>query len=234
VYNFADFLNRLEETSWDPAGHLDDTVLGLLAELDGERDLLYREVLSWAAGNLEYRGLRSHETTTHYKWFVYYHETLSFRVWLHQYKSADERVPGHAEVPHNHRYSLASLVISGGFDHHIFHQHKLGLREQASSVRPFRAGDTYTVRWDEIHKLSNLLDHTLTLVIESPIVRHYSEAFYADADRPRRFYDFAGLHSSLCEATRSASAGPSGHGLPAEPAACLPAAGPAAPRTAAG
>ena len=208
MYSFMDFLHGLEGACWQPAGYIDAAVLELLKELDGERELLHQEVLSWATGNLEYRGLTSHETATHYKWFVYYDETLAFRVWLHQYKSSGDRVLGHAEVPHNHRYSLASLVISGGFDHHVFGRGRPSFKELDEPGSPLRVGDTYALQWDEVHKLSALLDRTLTLVIESPIVRHYSEAFYAGADRPRRFYDFAGLHSSLCEATQSALADP--------------------------
>lgn len=201
MHSFEDFLNCLEDARWTPAGYIDDSVTKLLAELGGELEILHQEVLSWREQNLEYRGLRSHETATHYKWFVYYHKKLTYRVWLHQFKPISERAFGHAEVPHNHRYSLASLIVAGGFDHHLFCRGGPELREARKPVRSFRAGDTYAVQWNEVHKLDNLRDRTLTIVVESPIVRHYSEAFYEGTGRPRRFYDFAGMHASLCEAT---------------------------------
>lgn len=201
MQSFEDFLERLDSASWSPAGYIDGRVADLLGELRGKLMLLHQEVASWADGNLEERGLRSHETTTHYKWFVFYHSTLSYRVWLHQYKPFPERTLGHAEVPHNHRYSLASLVVAGGFDHHVFARRGQELIELTKSRRSLTAGDTFVVHCDQVHKLSNLQDRTLTMVVESPVVRHYSEAFYESGNAPRRIYDFAGLHSSLREVT---------------------------------
>jgi hypothetical protein len=51
--------------------------------------------------------------------------------------------------------------------------------------------------WERVHKLSGLLEGTVTLVVESPVVRHFSEAFYEDSGQPRLFYDFTELHSRL-------------------------------------
>jgi hypothetical protein len=79
VQSFDEFLKLLEDARWGPAGYIDDAVMELLTELGGGLDILHQEVLSWAARNLEYRGLRSHETATHYKWFVYYHKRLTYR-----------------------------------------------------------------------------------------------------------------------------------------------------------
>ena len=108
---------------------------------------------------------------------------------------------GHAEVPHNHRYSLASVILNGGFLHHVFERHGAHLREVAAVRRTYQRGDAYAVRHNEIHKLSELCDGTLTLVVESPLVRHFSEAFYGGA--PVRFYDFAGMHELLRAAVQT-------------------------------
>ena len=101
--SFTEFLEGLDKARWSPAGHIDETVLELLRELNADSALLRRQIVSWASENLELRGLRSHETATHYKWFIYYHEKLTYRIWLHQYKSSADRILGYAEVPHNHR-----------------------------------------------------------------------------------------------------------------------------------
>ncbi len=102
-------------------------------------------------------------------------------------------------MPHNHRYSLASVILRGGFQHHSYDRTESDLAELPSARRRLSQGDVYAVQWGEIHKLSQLADCTLTLVVESPLVKHYSEAFYNDRD-PRIFKDFVGLHSQLIAA----------------------------------
>jgi hypothetical protein len=195
VKSFGAFMQRLETLEWTPAGHLDPGVLDLLAELGEEPRLIWDEVQSWSAANLDQRQLSCHETTTHYKWFVYYHSELRYKVWLHQYKSLGERKVGHAEVPHNHRYSLASLIVRGGFTHHRYRQTGSELLELPHECSKYGRGDTYLVDWRQVHRLSDVMNHTVTLVVETPAARHFSEAFYAESGEPSMFYDFAGMVS---------------------------------------
>lgn len=197
--SFHNFLSSLELLDWSPVGHIDPKILDLLAEVGEQPSLIQEAVRSWNLKDLDRRQLRCHETATHYKWFVYYHRKLHYRIWLHQYKLPGERHLGHAEVPHNHRYSLASVIVRGGFVHHSFartHGEVIELPDERMSCSQ---GDAYTVDWARLHKLSELSDHTLTLVVESPVVRHFSEAFYDGSATPRLFYDFVALHASLSE-----------------------------------
>jgi hypothetical protein len=184
---------------WSPSGYIDPKLLRLLAEMGGRPSLIQEAVSSWNADDLDRRQLRCHETSTHYKWFVYYHQKLHYRIWLHQYKLPGERHLGHAEVPHNHRYSLASVIVRGGFVHHSFKRSDGEVIELADERRFCSQGDAYTVDWAKLHKLSELSDHTLTLVVESPVVRHFSEAFYEGSATPRIFNDFVALHAGLAE-----------------------------------
>ena len=197
--SFHDFLQQLERAEWNPVGHIDVRVLSLLTQLGRDPRLIRETVNSWGLKRLEERGLRCHETATHYKWFVHYDERLHYRVWLHQYKSRSERHNGHAVVPHNHRYSLASLIVLGGLVHHFFERTDDGLFELENERQSYSQGDVYTLEWQRVHKLSGLIDGTVTLVVESPVVRHFSEAFYDQSSQPRLFYDFTGLHSRLSE-----------------------------------
>jgi hypothetical protein len=52
------------------------------------------------------------------------------------------------------------------------------------------------ISWTE-RNLSSVCERTVTLVVESPVVRHFSEAFYNESGAPSRFYDFVELHSRL-------------------------------------
>lgn len=194
---FRDFLRSLESLEWSPAGHIDVRAVELLMKVGQEPGLIRDVISSWDTLGLENRQLRCHDTSTHYKWFIHYSRSVRYRIWLHQYKPITQRKFGHAEVPHNHRYSLASVILSGGFVHRVFERTSDGLRELADERRSFMKGDAYTVPWQRVHKLDELEDGTLTLVVESPIVRHFSEAFYDTSSSPSVFYDFVALHSRL-------------------------------------
>jgi hypothetical protein len=195
--SFDNFLQDLERFEWSPAGHIDPGILELLSEIGRNPELVGDAVTSWRANNLDKRQLYCHETTTHYKWFVHYHDELRYKIWLHQYKLRSERNFGYAEVPHNHRYSLASVILRGGFIHHLFARTENGLDELVRERRSFSRGDAYAVDWRRPHKLSGLDDHTVTLVVETPAVRHFSEAFYEKSGKPSLFYDFIELHARL-------------------------------------
>jgi hypothetical protein len=197
VKDFRAFSDRLSLLEWTPAGYLDPRILDLVEELGREPELIGNVVRSWTTANLDERQLSCHETKTHYKWFIYYNSKLRYKVWLHQYKSLAEREAGHAEVPHNHRYSLASLIIRGGFTHHRYKQTDDGLLELAHERDSYTQGDTYLVDWHQVHRLSEIKNHTVTLVVESPIARNFSEAFYAQSGEPSMFYDFIWLRSQL-------------------------------------
>jgi hypothetical protein len=195
--HFRDFLVSLESLDWSPAGYIDAGALELLTKIGQEPNLLGDVVRSWDTPGLENRQLRCHETSTHYKWFIHYSTSVRYRIWLHQYKPMTQRTLGHAEVPHNHRYSLASVILNGGFVHRVFERTDDGLRELADERQSFMKGDAYMVPWQRVHRLDELADGTLTLVVESPIVRHFSEAFYGPSSSPSVFYDFVALHSRL-------------------------------------
>jgi predicted metal-dependent enzyme (double-stranded beta helix superfamily) len=154
-------------------------------------------VNSWSVKGLEKRQLSCHETATHFKWFLHYSERRRFKVWLHQYKNAGERKIGFAEVPHNHRYSLASVILSGGFSHHCFERNDGVLTEHEGARRRYGPGDAYTVGWREVHKLSGIDERTLTLVVESAPVRNFSEAYYGASAEPVTFSDFVGMRPRL-------------------------------------
>lgn len=80
----------------------------------------------------------SHETSTHYKWLLYRSYSPRFTVWLHDYKTDETRGPGYAQVPHNHRYDLCSMVLAGGYDSL---QYDVGADVAMTDRRSFAPGD---------------------------------------------------------------------------------------------
>jgi hypothetical protein len=194
---FSHFLGCLDALDWNIGGQIDSKVLPVLSALANEPEAVQDLVTSWTSENLERRQLSCHETATHYKWFIYFNKRWRFKVWLHQYKTAEERRLGYAEVPHNHRYSLASVILSGGFTHHYFDRSGGAVTESLAERVRFGPGDAYIVQWQRIHKLSELRDRTFTVVVESAPVRSFSEAFYPTLEGPTIFYDFVGLRGRL-------------------------------------
>ncbi len=89
------------------------------------------------------------------------------------------------------------MILHGGFEHHVFDRTPHNLVEAKTMRTSYAKGDAYTVEWNRVHKLDNLADHTLTLVVESPVARHFSEAFYNGSGEPSLFCDFVELHPRL-------------------------------------
>jgi hypothetical protein len=102
----------------------------------------------------------------------------------------------------------------GGFTHHFFERQDGRLAELEQQQACYSQGDAYMVGWHQVHRLSELIDHTVTLVVESPAARHYSEAFYDDSGEPRVFSDFVGLHPRLSADIASLCRIRARHGLP--------------------
>lgn len=196
---FGDFLDRLHEVRWSPPELVPAGVVSLLAGLRDRPWILRDEVMAWASGDLELRGMKSRDTSTHYKWFIDRAESSGCRVWLHQYKPRATRGRGYAVVPHNHRYSFASIILRGGFTHHRFQRQGEHLGEVLRQREVFRADKIYTLTYDEIHSLSDISDLTMTLVVESPVIRNYSEAFYDEAGKPKKFSDMVALYPSVMQ-----------------------------------
>jgi hypothetical protein len=138
----------------------------------------------------------SAEKTTHFKWFVASDPQGRFELWLNQYKPADQRRRGHAEVPHNHRYWFTSLVLSGGFTSTTYDLRDSGALDPRSH-RELRAGATLTVDPAEIHSLHDIQEHTLTFVVQGVPVRSYSEVY--ERGKVTRYHDLPSAREALNE-----------------------------------
>jgi predicted metal-dependent enzyme (double-stranded beta helix superfamily) len=131
----------------------------------------------------------SHETTTHLKWLMHRNNHPRFTVWLHTYKEECDRRFGYAEVPHDHRYDIASRILTGGYVAAEW-QHEPRGGVTSVSAEKFLPGDVMFLRADQIHSLTTILPTTATLVIEGALRRHHSTAWYPDQETPKRFPDF--------------------------------------------
>jgi hypothetical protein len=140
----------------------------------------------------------SHETSTHFKWYIFRHPVIDYSVWVHQYKTQEPRVRAFADVPHTHRYWFTSVVLAGGFTHGTF---ALPIRDRADHFRQlaaveertYRAGDVYTLEAGAIHALSHMADPTVTLIVRSPASLPFSESFRIETGSITKHYGYSSL-----------------------------------------
>jgi predicted metal-dependent enzyme (double-stranded beta helix superfamily) len=160
----------------------------VLVSADSLADTVAAYMRSWEPAVRAAMMDASHETSSHYKWLTYRSYAPRFTVWLHDYKNASARGPGYAQVPHNHRYDLCSILLTGGYDSVWYNagQHLTEVRRQT-----FVAGDVLSMAHDEVHSLTNIVDGTQSLFLEGPPRRNFSTSFPVEGD-PQVWVDFDG------------------------------------------
>ena len=131
----------------------------------------------------------SHETTTHYKWLLYRQYSPWFTLWLHEYKPRHLQRLGYAQVPHNHRYDISSVILAGGYAASAW-QLLEDNTVAATHVKQFRFGDVMQLKHNEIHSLDEISEGTITLVAEGHRIKGVSQAYYPGQSQPRQFPDF--------------------------------------------
>jgi predicted metal-dependent enzyme (double-stranded beta helix superfamily) len=161
----------------------------VISSADGLSNEITTHMSEWDASERSAKLNGSHETSTHYKILLHRDPALRFTVWIHCYKSSECRGSGYAQVPHNHRYDLCSVVLRGGYDSILY--------STAAGVTPierrtFKPGDVLSMTHDQVHALTEICEGTQTLFIEGPTIKHFSTVFPVDSP-PRDYPDFHGL-----------------------------------------
>ena len=172
---FRDRINDIDSGRGDVGSAreaLDDWVQQI--GICGVRD----ELAVWISEPATQERLRSsaRETATHYVWPLQMSRN-GYSIAINEYKNPDQMGTGYANTIHNHRYSFASLILSGGYrqvwsDVHV----NLG---QTAYVREFSEntaveGDIVTVDYDRFHRLTDIGSRTLTLMVKCPAVTAHS------------------------------------------------------------
>jgi hypothetical protein len=199
---FDSFVERLSRGDWSDDEGARSASVDALTELRDSPGAVASEIAAWSAAGLEDVAERSHETSTHYKWFVFRDPDRRFTIWLHQYKPATRRGTGHAATAHNHRYGFSSLVLVGGFTQ-IEYAPPVDAEPCAEKRRmDLRAGDVFSVEPAEIHRMDGILDPTMTLIIERRPVHHHSVVYDLSSGTTTEYPDFVGQYETLVEDAR--------------------------------
>jgi hypothetical protein len=191
IDNFVDLIEQLTLVSQESWIVQSSACLTAFASLGTVERLVaaYLEGLSSKQRAALFDG--SHETSTHFKWLVHRETQPHFTVWLHEYKSELKRTAGYAEVPHDHRYNIASLIMRGGYTAVAWEKAKRSGGLLAEGWREtYSQHDIMALTHDKIHSLAQIEPGTLTLLIEGPPIKGFSSAYYPGERKPRTFPDF--------------------------------------------
>lgn len=143
---------------------------------------------------------RSMEKATHYKWLL--GDGLpKYVVWLHQYKAPElfARTHGFARSVHNHRYGFSSKVLAGAMQVSSFRPSSdpSGYRLEQNGSYVLRPGDVITLTERDIHRIDAVEPQTRTVVVQGPIMRHYSTTYDLASGERTRIYDLNALLPDL-------------------------------------
>jgi hypothetical protein len=140
---------------------------------DGGGAVLRRSVASWIRGTVDFVRLSAlaRETPTHYVWPLY-RSHRGFTLMINEFKNRDSIGEGYSKVLHNHRYSFASLLLAGSYVEMrcVVNFSEVGSLEACSneSVINLREGDITAVDHTAFHRLTEISDRTVTLLLKTP------------------------------------------------------------------
>ncbi|GAA2018804.1 hypothetical protein GCM10009839_13790 [Catenulispora yoronensis] len=83
--------------------------------------------------------------------------------------------PGHFDRPHNHRWSYASRILAGSYQHFQFGNVEVDENQKPAALRTLHcrtesAGDTYTLHHTMVHAVTAEAD-TVSLIVRGPAVK---------------------------------------------------------------
>lgn len=130
---------------------------------------------------------RSVETTTHLKLSLFTTSHRGLRVWLHVYKPWSDNEDRYAASIHNHRYSFASKILSGGYRECTWPvtDEQLGVPIRNS----YRSGDIIEINSDAVHSLEYVEPETVTFIVQFPTNNTFSTVYSPDGSGTKQLYD---------------------------------------------
>lgn len=174
----AELLDRLESVS-GRAG--EDDLRRIIGDWRGTLDprAIRWAVFQWLSESAAIDQLRraARETSTHYVWPLHACGN-GFSLVINEFKDPLHMTVGYATTLHNHRYSFASLVLSGGYGQVLSDVDMAGpggnSRIRVLASDDISRGDIVTVHHSEFHRLTYISHGTVTLVAKCPPAKESS------------------------------------------------------------
>jgi hypothetical protein len=121
--------------------------------------------------------MSARETATHYVWPVYAAPS-GYSIVINEFKELEHMVAGYATTLHNHRYSFISLMLSGRY-RQVRCEVEMNQFGQATGLHEIgndnvAEGSIVAIDHNMFHRLADIRDRTMTLVIRCPAVKEAS------------------------------------------------------------
>lgn len=174
-------VNLFDQLSGLPRGADEAKLLDLVARWrhGAEVALIRRAIHQWLSDSPGLENLRTwaRETSTHYVWPLYITNS-GYGIVINEFKDPRQMTPGYAITTHNHRYSFASLVLSGGYKQVRSNVEITGLGQPAHvydiDCDDILEGRMLTISHEEFHRITDVQCGTMTLLVKCPPVKEAS------------------------------------------------------------
>jgi hypothetical protein len=179
-------MNRLllkffDQLSGLPRGTDETELLELLARWRHGAEMAHirRAIYQWMSDSaaLDYLRTWARETSTHYVWPLYITNS-GYGIVINEFKDPRQMAVGYANTTHNHRYSFASLVLSGGYRQVRSNVEISGLGQSAHvydiDQDDILEGRMLTISHEEFHRITDVQRRTMTLLVKCPAVKEAS------------------------------------------------------------
>ncbi len=174
---FKDPWSWLEARDWHNPQKAHHEIEDWLQKGNEVTSSLLRPIVECSDIELPALSQRSHETSTHYKWFVAASPTWDWQIWLHQFKDSNQRRFGYAVTPHNHRYWFTAVMLHGAYRNA---RYQVGEVPNIVAEDLVAAGSVYTLSPAVVHAISEVKAGTITIVIRGRAVTPFSTEYLAD------------------------------------------------------
>lgn len=164
-------IRRIERLDWDDLATLSEESRRILTELSSDRGLM-KPIVETARYDRKLLSI-SELLPDMYKLTLYEDQTTKARLRLHIYR------PGYEDVPHSHRWTLASLLLTGEIHCRYYgtdaeYLAADGHTSPASLLTKFMtAGSFYTMHHSIIHHF-RAKPHSVTFCLRGPTVKDRS------------------------------------------------------------
>jgi hypothetical protein len=144
-----------------------------------ELPMIRQAIAQWLSESAVVERLRgaARETSTHYVWPLYVCGN-GYGLTINEFKDPEFMAFGYANTLHNHRYSFASLVLSGGYRQVRGSVELSGMSGNAQvsviAEDSIIHGNIVAMHHQEFHRLTHISDRTVTLVAKCPAVKESS------------------------------------------------------------
>jgi len=156
----------LRALDWEDASAVEDATRKALIALVEDRQPI-RDTLAALPGTPALLGLCEHYDILDK--IVLHDDESGIRIRLHVF------LPGYFDRPHNHRWSYASMILRGGYQHCLYGDAELDEHVDPAALKPLmvryeQPGSTYALHHTMVHAVV-AAPHTVSLVIRGPAVK---------------------------------------------------------------